>query len=167
MAVFLAGIICVVMGFELMRMGTVGSGTTLQDLWLSGTAPWGFLVLFIGIGLGLIGFGYLAAPLKPWRTAADEYGDERTLPPASSVDRGAVAQEARVLFILILVVGLLIIEAIPMYNMARASKLFVRDNCTQNCSDLTTSEIAFLFDLIPIALANAFVIIMLFVFIQP
>lgn len=166
MAVFLTGIVFIVLAFELMRMGTGGNGT-IEQTWLSGTAPWGFLLLFVGAAMSLIGFGYLASPLKPWQIASDEYGDIRSLPSASSGNQGAVAQQARVLFILLLAVGLLLIEAIPLYNFATRQGLFDRSSCVSNCNALTLTETAFLLDLLPIAIANAFIVIMLFVFIQP
>lgn len=165
MAVFLIGMVCIVLGFELMRSGMATEGP-LQTAWLEGTAPIGFLLLFVGIVLSLIGFGYLATPLEPWRTAPDEWGDLRTFPARPGVDAGVVARRARVAWILI-VAGLLLLEALPMYTMVTETKLFTRDNCTRNCSALTGSEIAFLLDLIPIAIADAFVVVMLFVFIQP
>jgi hypothetical protein len=166
MVAFLVGIVCIVMAFELMRT-SIASEDLFYGTLFTGTAPIGYLLLFIGVCLSLISFGYLATPLEPWRTAPDEWGDIRTLPSRPGVDRGIVAQQARVAFILILLAGLLLLEALPMYNLVSRAKLFNRDNCTQNCDALTGPEIAFLFDLIPIGIADAFVTIMLFVFIQP
>ncbi len=54
-----------------------------------------------------------------------------------------------------------------MYTVVRESGLFTRTNCTQNCDALTSAEVAFLLDLVPIGIADAFVVVMLFVYIQP
>ena len=165
LAALLVGIVCIVFAFELMGMSV--NPVWSQESFLAGPAPIGFLLLFVGVSLSLVGFGYLVSPLKPWQTASDEYGDISTLPSRPGVDSAKVAQQARVAFILILLAGLILLEALPMYNIARSNQLFDRTNCVYNCQELTKPEIAFLLDLIPIAIANVFVAIMLFVYIQP
>lgn len=165
LAVFLIGAVVILLGFQLIRTNVSEAG--YFETWPAGTAPLGFLLLFVGVCLSLIAFGYLASPLHPWRTAPDEWGDIGTLPPGGTVDRREVANSARLLFVLILVAGLLLLEGILLYNMATTTHLFVRDSCTYNCSALTRAEVAFLIDLVFIGISDAVITVFLFVFIQP
>jgi hypothetical protein len=163
MALFLTGLVCIVLAIELLQMGESAVPGPMP------VPPWavGYLLLFVGVGLALIGFGYLATPLEPWRSSPHSWEERSTLPPPSVADPARVAHQARLLVILLLVAGLLLLEALPMLSLAVSTKLFNRDNCTYNCQALTGAEVAFLLDLIPIAIADAFVVIMLFVYIEP
>lgn len=163
MAVFLGGIVCLVLGYELLRyVGPVDlAGNPLVTYW-----PYGYVLLFVGSGLTVIGLGYLAAPLEPWSEPTGGRGVE-PLPAELGPERERIAGEARVLVIVLLLAGIILLEALPMYGLATSTQLFDRSGCTHNCGALTDAEIAFLLDLVPIAIADAFVGIMLFVFIPP
>ncbi len=163
-AVFLSGIVCLVLGFELLRVVPPVdlAGNPVVDY-----GPYGYLLLWIGAALTLIGFGYLATPLVPWSGAPKDWGGIERLPVSLGTERERIAGEGRTLAIVLLVAGLLLLEALPMYGLATSTQLFDRTNCTSNCAALRPAEVAFLLDLVPIAIADAFIVIMLFVFIPP
>lgn len=92
MAAFLGSIVALILAFELLRLG---SAYDVAAAYFVGTAPFGFLLLFVGAALFFTSLGYLLSPLEAWRAPPHAWEEPSVIPSDLGVDRGLIARRAR------------------------------------------------------------------------